>query len=176
MWPDGSSIAAPISTSLAEHRCRVHSKGGPPGRHSVSKHQSTKPRASCLLQASIARRSSRASEQAGCAESASCSWSHPVYTSAHDRHTAVASIRSTPQSPVMPQNGSLGHQCLPLDRRWQCRPSIQCISDAAGSLGGSSEAEHDGRSSGEYMQQKQASQVCGSSQYMAAYQDAIMKC
>ena len=170
MGPDVSSLAAPMSTALTENRCRVHSNSRPPVPHSASKYQSMKHQAFRLLQASIVRRSSTATARAGCTESASCSWSHPINTTAHDRLTASGSIRSTPQSPFRPRSGSLGHQCLPLDRRWQGRPSNQCLSDAAGPLGGSSEVEHDGRGSEEYMQQ--TSQVCGSFQYMAAYKCA----
>ena len=153
MGLDGSSLAAPVSTVLTRNRCPLHSRSMSSVPHSASSYQSTQKRGAGMLQASLAIRPRRASVRHGSSEPASCSWPHRPCTIAHDRFGALPGLRGTPQSPAKPHSSSLGHQCLPLDRRWQGRPSIHCISDAVGPLGGSSEAGHDARSSEEHSMQ-----------------------
>ena len=162
MWFIDSSSAAPISSVLTGNRCPLHSRANSLVPHSVSKYQRMQHQDSCMLQAPIAARLRRTSVRPSYPEPASCGWPNSPYTIAHDRLIMIASIGRTPCGPATSHSGSLVHQCLPLDRRWQGRPSVQCLSDAVGPIGGSSEAEHDGTSSQERSMQEHASQVCGS--------------
>ncbi len=138
MGPDASR-AASVPSALTENRCLVHSRARSIVPHIASNSSRMQHRTSSALHASRARPSLRGLSRPECGNSSR----FPPCTIVYNKHRALPSISCTHERPATSHSSSLRHRCLPLDRRWQGRPLVGCLSDAVGPVAGSNETVHD---------------------------------